>query len=135
MIYGPRATELGTLSIGLKFKKLLSVEDALILYSHPNSFIKTLAFKKLWYSDDKSIGTKIIESFTDSIDVIQSGGCESSNSPLSEYYLEIIGYPNNTFETTERLSDSEKTTIDSLATIYELNHSRPPIRKDKSFRK
>ena len=26
MIYGPRATELGTLSIGLKFRKLLKLE-------------------------------------------------------------------------------------------------------------
>jgi hypothetical protein len=114
----------------IEFKKLISIDDALILYNHPSGFIKTLAFKKLWYSKDSSVFDKLVVSFTDSAVVYRAEGCELGAYKLADYYLEVIGYPN---ETSSRFNTIQKSIIDSLAENYNLKYNRPPNRKGTPF--
>jgi hypothetical protein len=114
----------------IEFKKLISIEDALILYNHPSGFIKTLVFKKLGYSKDSSVFDKLVDSFTDSAVVYRAEGCELGAYKLADYYLEVIGYPN---ETSSRFNTIQNSIIDSLAENYNLKYNRPSNRKDTSF--
>jgi hypothetical protein len=109
------------------FNKLLIKEDALILYYHPNSFIKTLAFKKLWYSRDSSVYEKLIESFTDSAIVYRAEGCELGAYNLADYYLEIIGFETTRFDTSTTLNSAQKHIIDSLAEEYNYKYDSKGI--------
>jgi len=109
------------------FKNLLSKEDALILYNHPNSFIKTLAFKKLWYSKDSSVYDKMVDSFTDSAIVYRAEGCELGAYKLANYYLESIGFETTRFDTSTTFNSTQKHIIDSLAEEYNYKYGSTGI--------
>ncbi|NQX98012.1 MAG: hypothetical protein HRT73_09050, partial [Flavobacteriales bacterium] len=111
------------------FQQSINKEEALILYNHPNTFIKTVAFKKLWYSKEQTVFTKIVNSFQDSTIIYQASGCVGMDYKISEYFLNVIEYPNDFFWDTETLSSEEKMTIDSLAIFNNMKNLKPPSRE------
>lgn len=114
-VVGPK----GQPSIHLKttewFEKNITDNEAEILLNHDNTFIKAIAFRKLWSINHSDIFKIIIESHNDTLTVYESAGCEGIEYRLFDYYLKTVGYPFRTKEGSNKLTKKQKEIIDSLA--------------------
>lgn len=97
------------------FENSLTGDEAEILIHHENTFIRSIAFRKMWKVNYSEIGDIIIDSYKDSLIVYEQAGCERYEYRLFDYYIKTAGYPFRTMEANRRLTTRQKEVIDSLA--------------------
>ena len=98
------------------FEKSITRKEAEILFKHENTFIKSIAFEKMWSGSYPKIFDVIIDSYSDTLMVYQEVGCEHIGYRLFDYYIMKAGYPFRTMEANKNLTTRQKEIIDSLAT-------------------
>lgn len=118
MVVGDRGIPSKHMDATKEFSKQITVAEANILHEHPNSFIRALAFKKLWLEGDSTVYEKLVDSFTDSLIVYKHHGCLIEEFEISDYYLSIIGYGNPRFDTLSFFTKKQMSNIDSLAEVH-----------------
>jgi hypothetical protein len=107
------------------FEKAISVDEGLILMTHENAFIRSIAFKKLCTVHHSNVFDYLIKSYSDSTIIYKSGcvGCEFSEF---DYYIESAGYPYRKEFWNRHFTEKQKITIDSLIATREYFKTLPP---------